>query len=419
MALNYIWAGLFLVGLAVALVRFTILWFQTGEFLAGTETLSGLTDQLFSMAETGFTIALGLTGMLTLWSGIMKIGEAGGVIQLFSRWMHPVFSRLFPDIPNGHPASGAIMMNFSANMLGLDNAATPLGLKAMGHLQDLNPDKKTISNAQIMFLVLNTAGFTLIPATMMATRAAAHAANPTDIFIPTLLTTFVGAIAALLMVCSVQRISLRQTPLLLFLGLSSSAMIGFYYGVKDLDKATLESLSKFLSSFIIFGFIGFFLIMGLKKRIKLFDVFVEGAKDGFQTAVRIIPYLVAMLVAVGVFRASGALDLLLGGIIYLAQQVSDNTDFVYALPTGVMRSLSASASKGFMLDIWNNPAFGVDSFVGKMTSVMQGSSETTFYVIALYCGSVNLQNTRYVLKMGLLADLAAMIFAILFSYLLF
>ncbi|MFI5203932.1 MAG: nucleoside recognition domain-containing protein [Flavobacteriales bacterium] len=380
MALNYIWAGLFLVGILVALIRFIVLWAETGTFFAGNDILQGLSDNLLDQATVGFNLALAMTAILTFWCGMMKIGEAGGVIQLFSRWMHPIFSRIFPDIPKNHPASGSIMMNFSANMLGMDNAATPMGLKAMAQLQEINPDKSTISNSQIMFLVLNTAGFTLIPATIIAARASftPAAADPTDIFIPTLLTTFLGSLTALILTCSIQRISLKQPPLILFLGLSAGIIFAFYQIVSGLDKETLAMLSKFLSVSIIFAFISLFMVMALVRKVRLYDVFVDGAKEGFTTAVRIIPYLVGMLVAIAVFRASGAFDFILLGVYKFFNLFFSDPQFVHALPTGLMRSLSASGSKGFLLDVWGNSAFGIDSFVGKMTSVMQGSSEPRF-----------------------------------------
>ena len=419
MALNYIWVGFFLIGILTALARFVYAWIDQGLFYADSAVFGDMVDSLFSMSETAFTVALGLTGALALWSGLMKIGEEAGAIQIFARMLSPVFTKIFPGVPNNHPAMGSMMMNFSANMLGLGNAATPLGLKAMDQLQELNPEKTRISNAQIMFLVLNTASLTLIPVSIMALRAQKEFAvsDPTDIVIPTLIATFAGTLIAFLSVCLMQRINIFQPAVAITIIVSGILIYFFSKFVLSLEKEEIQAFSRLFSAFLIFGFISFFMILGLRKKINLYDSFVEGAKEGFQTTIRIIPYLVGMLVAIGVFKASGALDYLVEGIVWFVKLFTTRTEFVDALPAGLMRPLSAGASQGLMLSVWKD--LGAESFAGRLTAVIQGSSETTFYVIAVYCGSVGIKNTRYTLGLGLLSDIFALIAGIVICYIFF
>lgn len=409
MILNYIWVSFFLLAFAVAAVK--LLLFQD------VEVFPQMLNSTFDMAKTGFEISLYLTGVMSLWLGIMKIGERSGIVTILSRWVGPFFSRLFPGIPTDHPATGSIIMNFSANMLGLDNAATPLGLKAMKEMQELNPDKETASNAQIMFLALNTSGFTIIPLAIILDRSILGAANPTDIFIPTLIATSISSLAALVVVSLYQKINLLNTVVLSYL-LGFSVIIGggvYYFTTLSQEQLTIQS--NLISSIIIITVIISFLILGLIKKIPLFETFVEGAKEGFETSIKIIPYLIAILVSIGVFRASGTLDYFTGGIGWLVAVAGMNTDFVEALPVAFLKPLSGGAAKGMMVETIKT--YGPDSFVGRLASILRGCTETTFYILAVYFGSVNIRKTRYALTVGLIADLVGVITGILVAYLFF
>ena len=409
MVLNYIWIGFFLIAFVIAIVKLT--------FFGDTGVFTEIINATFASAKSGFEISLGLTGVLTLWLGIMKIGEKGGVINAFARFGSPVFSKLFPDIPKGHPATGSIFMNISANLLGLDNAATPLGLKSMQQLQDLNTDKNRASDAMIMFLCINASGLTLIPITIMMYRAQLGAANPSDIFIPLMLATFSSTLVAVIAVGIKQKINFFQRNLLLFF----AGMIVFIGGMivlfQSLDDEKVALYSTLGANLLLFTIICGFIISGIRKKINVYDAFIEGAKDGFKTAITIIPYLVAMLVGIGVFRASGAMDYLTDGIRACAEFVHIDTSFVEAIPTMLMKPLSGSGARGLMVDAMNT--YGADSFVGRMVSIVQGSTDTTFYVVALYFGSIGIKNTRYTIPCSLLADLAGMIMAVLMTYLFF
>jgi spore maturation protein SpmA len=407
--LNYIWIAFFVIAFLVALVKLV--------FLGDLTVFANLVNGAFDSAKTAFEVSLGLTGIMTLWLGLMNIGEKSGVINFLSRLISPFFTKLFPEIPKDHPASGQILMNFSANMLGLDNAATPLGLKAMQSLQDLNPNKEVASNSQIMFLVLNTAGLTLIPVSVMVYRAQLGAAMPSDIFIPILLATFCGTLAGLLAVSFYQRINLLNKVLLGTI-LGFSLFVGFitwYFSTMPQEK--LNAISALFGNFIIFAVITLFIFAGFVKKINVYEVFIEGAKDGFNVAIRIIPYLVAILVGVAVFRASGAMDYFINFLSMGFTQLGLNTDFVPALPTGLMKSLSGSGARGMMIE--SMKTYGADSFVGRLTSIFQGSSDTTFYILAVYFGSVGIKKTRYALTCGLIADFAGLIAAIAVAYLFF
>lgn len=409
MVLNYIWIAFFLIAFVVAM----------GRLLIGGDTtvFTNIINSSFEAAKTGFEISIGLTGILSLWLGIMKIGEKGGVIQAFARWAAPVFSKLFPEIPKDHPVTGSIFMNLSANLLGLDNAATPMGLKAMQQLQDLNPEKERASNSMVMFLCINASGLTLIPITIMMYRAQLGAANPSDVFLPIMLTTFTSTLVAILAVCLQQGISILQRNLLLFfggMGLLIGGLIVFFH---SMEQEQVSLYSTLFANTLLFTIMCGFLWSGVRKRINVYDAFIEGAKEGFQTAITIIPYLVAILVGIGVFRASGAMDFLIEGVRMGVAAVGLNTDFVEALPTMLMKPLSGSGSRGMMLDAMNT--YGADSFVGRLSSIVQGSCDTTFYVVALYYGSVGVRNTRYTVQCALLADLAGAIVAIAMAYLFF
>lgn len=374
-------------------------------------------NSTFDMAKTGFEISLYLTGVMSLWLGIMKIGERSGIVAILSRWVGPFFSKLFPGIPTNHPATGSIIMNFSANMLGLDNAATPLGLKAMKEMQELNTDKETASNAQIMFLALNTSGFTIIPLAIILDRSILGAANPTDIFIPTLIATSISSLAALIVVSLYQKINLLNSVVLSYL-MGFSLIIGgsvYYFTTLSQDQLTVQS--NLISSFIIITVIISFLILGLIKKVPLFETFVEGAKEGFETSIKIIPYLIAILVSIGVFRASGTLDYFTGGIGWMVAVAGMNTDFVDALPVAFLKPLSGGAAKGMMVETIKT--YGPDSFVGRLASILRGCTETTFYILAVYFGSVNIRKTRYALTVGLIADLVGVITGIFVAYLFF
>ena len=409
MVLNYIWIAFFLVAFVVAIIKLV--------FMGDVEVFPSMMNATFSSAETAFTISLGLTGVLSLWLGIMKIGERGGVVNLLARWMSPLFCRLFPDVPKGHPVTGTIFMNIAANMLGLDNAATPLGLKAMEQLQELNTRKDTATNPMIMFLVLNTSGLTLIPVSVMVYRAQMGAAQPTDVFIPILLATFFSTIVGMIAVCLYQRINLFNRTMITILG-SMCAIVGLIiWGVSQLSREQMDLYSTQVANIFLFLIIIGFILAGMRKRINVYDAFVEGAKEGFQTAVRIIPYLVAVLVAIGVFRASGAMDMLLDGISSIVAFMGFDTEFVGALPTALMKPLSGSGARGLMVDAMQT--YGPDSFVGRLACMFQGATDTTFYILAVYFGSVGIRQTRYAVPCGLLADAAGIIAALFISYLFF
>lgn len=409
MALNYIWIAFFLIAFAVALGKL-ILYGDTNVF---TEIINGS----FEAAKSGFEISLGLTGILSLWLGIMKIGEKGGIIQAFARWSSPVFSKLFPGIPANHPVTGTIFMNLSANLLGLDNAATPMGLKAMQQLQEFNPQKETASNAMIMFLCINASGLTLIPITIMMYRAQLGAANPSDVFLPVMLATFTSTLVAILAVCLRQRINLLQKNLLLFFGGLGAFIGGLTWLFHSLDQAQVSLYSSLFANTLLFTIICGFILCGIRKKINVYDAFIEGAKEGFKTAVTIIPYLIAVLVGITVFRQSGAMDFLIDGVRMGINAVGMDTRFVEGLPTMLMKPLSGSGARGMMLDAMRT--YGADSFVGRLSSIVQGSSDTTFYVVALYYGSVGIRNTRYTVPCSLLADLAGAIAAVIMTYVFF
>ena len=405
MVLNYIWIAFFLIAFCIALVRLV--------FMGDTEVFPAIMNSTFDTSRTAFEISLGLTGVLSLWLGIMKIGEKGGVVNVLA----PVFSRLFPDIPKGHPVTGSIFMNVAANMLGLDNAATPLGLKAMEQLQELNPKKDTATNPMIMFLVLNTSGLTLIPVSIMVYRAQLGAAQPTDVFVPILLATFCSTVAGIIVTSLYQRINLLNRTMLLTLGGLSLAVATIIWGFSAMDKAQMNVVSTSVANILLMLIIVVFIFAGMRKKVNVYDAFIEGAKDGFSTAVRIIPYLVAILVGIGVFRASGAMDMLIGGVKWGVEALGSNTDFVGALPTALMKPLSGSGARGMMVDAMTT--YGPDSFVGRLSCIFQGSTDTTFYILAVYFGSVGIVRTRHAVPCGLLADAAGVIAAILICYLFF
>ena len=409
MVLNYIWVAFFVIAFVVALGKLL--------FLGDTGIFTELVNSTFSSSKNAFEISLGLTGLLSLWMGIMKIGESSGMINALSRWLSPVFCRLFPDIPKGHPAMGSIFMNLSANMLGLDNAATPLGLKAMKELQELNPKKDTATNPMIMFLVINTSGLILIPVSIMMYRAQMGAAQPTDIFIPTLLSTAVSTAVGILTVSISQHINLLCKPILILAGCISLFFATLIWVFVRVGRDEMGPYSTLAANIILFSIILLFIVWGLWKRTNVYDAFIEGAKEGFGTAVRIIPYLVAFLVGIAVFRASGAMDLLVGGIEWVVALCGIDTGFVGALPTALMKSLSGSAANGLMIDTMEQ--YGADSFVGRLSCVARGASDTTFYILAVYFGSVGITRTRNAVTCGLIADLSGILAAIFISYLFF
>ena len=409
MVLNYIWIAFFLIAFVVAVGKLVI----GGDTAVFTEIINAS----FASAKTGFEISLGLTGILSLWLGIMKIGEKGGVIQAFARLAAPVFSKLFPDIPRDHPVTGSIFMNLSANLLGLDNAATPMGLKAMQQLQELNPNKESASNSMVMFLCINASGLTLIPITIMMYRAQLGAANPSDVFLPIMLATFTSTLVAILAVCVRQKINILQRNLVLFFGGLGLFIGGLVWLFNSMEQEQVSLYSTLFANTLLFTIICGFIISGMRKKINVYDAFIEGAKEGFQTAITIIPYLVAILVGIGVFRASGAMDFIIQGVRFGIASIGLNTDFVEALPTMLMKPLSGSGARGMMLDAMNT--YGADFFVGRLSSIVQGSCDTTFYVVALYYGSVGIRNTRYTVQCALLADLAGAIAAIAMAYLFF
>ena len=402
--------------MAFFLIAFVV---AVGKLVIGGDTavFTEIINASFASAKTGFEISLGLTGILSLWLGIMKIGEKGGVIQAFARLAAPVFSKLFPDIPRDHPVTGSIFMNLSANLLGLDNAATPMGLKAMQQLQELNPNKESASNSMVMFLCINASGLTLIPITIMMYRAQLGAANPSDVFLPIMLATFTSTLVAILAVCVRQKINILQRNLVLFFGGLGLFIGGLVWLFNSMEQEQVSLYSTLFANTLLFTIICGFIISGMRKKINVYDAFIEGAKEGFQTAITIIPYLVAILVGIGVFRASGAMDFIIQGVRFGIASIGLNTDFVEALPTMLMKPLSGSGARGMMLDAMNT--YGADSFVGRLSSIVQGSCDTTFYVVALYYGSVGIRNTRYTVQCALLADLAGAIAAIAMAYLFF
>lgn len=385
--------------------------------MGDTEVFPAIMNSTFDTSKTAFEISLGLTGVLSLWLGIMKIGEKGGVVNVVARVLSPVFTRLFPDIPKGHPVTGSIFMNVAANMLGLDNAATPLGLKAMEQLQELNPKKDTATNPMIMFLVLNTSGLTLIPVSIMVYRAQMGAAQPTDIFVPILLATFFSTLAGIIVTSLYQRINLINRTMLLTLGGMCAVVAAIIRGFSQMDKSQMNVVSTSVANILLMTIIVVFILAGMRHRVNVYDAFIEGAKDGFTTAVRIIPYLVAILVGIGVFRASGAMDMLIDGIKWIVSTLGGNTDFVGALPTALMKPLSGSGARGMMVDAMTT--YGADSFVGRLSCIFQGSTDTTFYILAVYFGSVGVRYTRHAVACGLLADLAGVVAAIAICYMFF
>ena len=409
MVLNWIWVAFFIIAFVIALVKLVFL----GDF----EVFPAMMDSTFSSSKTAFEISLGLTGVLSLWLGIMKIGEKGGVVNVLAKMLSPLFTKLFPDIPKGHPVTGSIFMNIAANMLGLDNAATPLGLKAMEQMQELNPQKDTASNPMIMFLVLNTSGLTLIPISIMVYRAQMGAAQPTDIFIPILLATFFSTLAGVIITSLFQKINLLNRTIILTLGGAALLVATIIWGFGQLDSILMNKVSTSTANILLMTIIIAFILAGIRKKVNVYDAFIEGAKDGFTTAVRIIPYLVAILVGIGVFRASGAMDILIDGIKYSVEACGGNSDFVGALPTALMKPLSGSGARGMMVDAMTT--YGADSFIGRLSCIFQGSTDTTFYILAVYFGSVGIVKTRHAVTCGLLADLAGIIAAIAIAYMFF
>ena len=409
MILNYIWIGFLFIAFLVALVQLV--------FFGNTQIFSDIMTAAFGSAKSGFEVSLGLTGALSLWLGVMKIGEKGGVLERLSRLVAPFFVRIFPEIPKGHPVLASMFMNLSATMLGLDNAATPMGLKAMREMQELNPDKDKASNSMILFLVLNTAGLTLIPISVMVYRAQLGAVNPADVFIPILLATFFAFIAGLISVAIVQKINLFNRVVVGTLGGLLALICGIIYFLSGLPKEEIAQYSSLAANFILFSIIISFITMSLIKKVNVYDSFIEGAKEGFQVAIGIIPYLIAILVAIGMFRASGALDFMIEGIRWAVALTGINTEFVDALPTALMKPLSGSGARGMMIEAMK--MHGADSFVGRLSSIIQGSTDTTFYIIAVYFGSVSIKNTRYAIPCGLFADAVGITAAILLGYLFF
>lgn len=409
MVLNYVWVGFVLIAFVVALAQ----WIFGGN----PQFFNEIINSTFDSAKTGFEISLGLTGVLSLWLGIMKIGEKGGVVAIMSRMVAPFFSKIFPEIPKNHPVMGSIFMNISANMLGLDNAATPMGLKAMKEMQEFNPKKETASNAMIMFLVLNTSGLTLIPVSIMVYRAQMGAANPADIFLPILLATFFSTIAGFLAVAFYQKINIFNKTILGTLSILTTIIALIIFFLSGLPKEQIADVSAFSASFILLSIIVVFIVSAVIKRINVYEAFIDGAKEGFNVAIGIIPYLIAILVAIGMFRASGAMDLFIGGIRNMLDYWNINSDFAEALPTAIMKPLSGSGARGLMVDAMNT--YGADSFIGRLTSTIQGSTDTTFYILAVYFGSVGIKNTRYALTCGLIADFVGIIAAITIGYLFF
>ena len=409
MVLNYIWIAFFVIAFAVALVKLL--------FFGDTGVFPEIMNSTFTTAKTAVEISLGLTGVLSLWLGVMKIGERGGLVQALSRALYPVFNKLFPDIPKGHPAVGNIFMNIAANMLGLDNAATPLGLKAMERLQELNPKKDTATNPMIMFLVLNTSGLTIVPVGVMVYRAQLGAAQPTDVFVPILLATFVATLVGIIATSIYQKINLFNKTLLFTLGGACVFFALVIWGFSNLDKASMDLVGTSAANILLFSIIIAFILVGVRKKVNVYDAFIEGAKGGFETAVRIIPYLVAILVGIGVFRAAGAMDWIIDGIEWVAVRFGANTDWIGAIPTAIMKPLSGSGARGMMVDCMTT--YGVDSFTGRLSCLFQGSTDTTFYILAVYFGSVEIKYTRHAVACGLIADVAGTLAAIAICYMFF
>lgn len=409
MVLNYIWIAFFVIAFITGLFKLLF----TGDY----SVFPAMMNATFDSSRSAFEISLGLTGVLSLWMGIMKIGEAGGMVNVLARGLSPLFCKLFPDIPRNHPVIGNIFMNISANMLGLDNAATPLGLKAMEGLQELNPKKDTATNPMIMFLVLNTSGLTIIPVSILVYRAQLGAAQPTDVFLPILLATFVSTLTGIIVTSIYQRINLFNRTVILALGGACVVVAGIVWGFSQLDKESMNLWSTTIANILLFCIIILFILAGVRRHVNVYDAFIEGAKDGFTTAVRIIPYLVAILVAIGVFRASGAMDILIGWISDLVSALGGDSNFVGALPTALMKPLSGSGARGMMVDAMET--YGADSFVGRLSCIFQGSTDTTFYILAVYFGSVGVRYTRHAVVCGLLADLAGILAAIAVAYLFF
>ena len=409
MVLNYIWIAFFLIGFLFALGQLI--------FAGNTQIFNELVNSVFANAKTGFEISLGLTGALTLWMGLLKIGEKGGVVAILGRLMGPLFQKLFPELPKGHPAYGSITLNIAANMLGLDNASTPVGLKAMSEMQEVNPKKDTASNAQIMFLVINAAGITIIPVSIIVYRTQLGAANPADIFIPILISTFFASMTGILCVAIVQKINIFDKVILAYFGGLAAIIAGIILYFNSLAKEQITALSTLAANFILISIIILFIVLALFKKVNVYDAFIEGAKEGFGVAIKIIPFLIAILVAIGIFRASGAMDFIISGIAGFFAWIGIDTQFTKALPVAFMKPLSGSGARGLMIDAMTT--YGADSFVGRLACTMQGTTDTTFYIIAVYFGSVGIKNTRYAIACGLLADLAGFTAAIFIAYLFF
>ena len=408
MVLNYIWIAFFLIAFAFGIV---------GLIMGDTTLFQKMVDATSDSAKTAFQVSLGLTGVLSLWLGIMKIGEKAGMVNMLARMLSPVFTKLFPDIPKNHPVMGSIFMNIASNMLGLDNAATPTGLKAMAQMQELNTKKDTATNPMIMFLVLNTSGLTIIPTSILAVRSACKAVQPTDVFVPILLATTIATLVGIIITSLWQRINIFQ-PVLFITIFGLLGTVGFIiWGLMQMPQNTMNTVTSVVSNLILMSIIVSFIGAGLLKKINVYDAFIEGAKEGFATAVRIIPYLVAILVAVGVFRASGAMDICVDGIRWTLQQFNIDTTFVDALPTAIMKPLSGSGARGLMLETMHH--YGADSFVGRLSCIFQGSTDTTFYILAVYFGSIGVRYTRHAVTCGLLADLAGVLAAIGICYIFF
>ncbi|MFO1076976.1 MAG: nucleoside recognition domain-containing protein [Planctomycetota bacterium] len=409
MALNVIWLGFFFAAFLLAAVKLV--------FFGDTEVFTVIVKGTFDSAQTAFRICIDLAGILVLWLGIMKVGERGGAVELLARVVRPFFHRLFPELPKDHPVHGAMILNFAANILGLDNAATPVGLQAMQQLQTLNPDRERASNAQIMFLVLNTSGLTVIPVAIMGYRAQAHAANPTDVFMPILLTTYFSTLAGLVAVAIVQRINLFDRVVMLWIGGLTAAVVGLLVWLRSMPKEQVETVSALIGNVTLFTVVVAFLALAALRRVNVFEEFIDGAKEGFGVAIKIVPYLVAILVAIGVFRSSGAMDLVVSGARWVAQSVGGRAEFVEALPVALMKPLSGGGARGLMVDAMQT--HGVDSFVGRLACTFQGATDTTFYIIAVYFGSVGIRNTRHAVPCGLIADGAAIVAGTAIGYLFF
>ena len=409
MVLNYIWIAFFLIGFIVALGQLI--------FAGNTQIFNEMINAVFANAKTGFEISLGLTGALTVWMGLLKVGEKGGVVAILGRLIGPLFEKLFPGLPKGHPAYGSIMLNISANMLGLDNAATPVGLKAMKEMHEVNPDKETASNAQIMFLVLNAAGLTIIPVSIIVYRTQLGAVNPADIFIPILISTFAASLTGMISVAIIQKINIFDKVILAYLGGLTAIIAGIIFYFSRLPKEEISTISTFTANFILMSIITTFIVLAVVKKVNVYDAFIEGAKEGFNIAIKIIPFLVAILVAIGIFRASGAMDFIIEGIAKFFAWLGVDTQFTGALPVAFMKPLSGSGARGLMIDAMTT--HGADSFIGRLACTMQGTTDTTFYIVAVYFGAVGIKNTRYAIGCGLLADLAGFTTAILVAYLFF